>query len=99
MCLFSTPIQIVCGTRIFARMDGDRQALIYDMDFASDQETAMVLPIPIASGSGEDAVEFVNLEGCPEFFDKLDRLFRPMLIEAAGLDFEQESHRVPISRL
>lgn len=65
----------VSGTRIYGRVEGDRQALVYSMHLAVSSEVAMVLPLPVAAGSGEDAVRFVDLSGHPTLFDDLEALF------------------------
>ncbi len=76
MCLFSRAVERVSATRIFARHVGDdRQALIYAMTLATTEPVAMVLPLPVAPGSGEDAVRFVDLSAYPEFFADLDKAF------------------------
>jgi hypothetical protein len=77
MCCFSGPVQHVSGTRIFARLLGDQQALIYSMQFSAAGDLAMILPIPTPAGSPEDAVQFVNLEGYKELFHHLHQLFTP----------------------
>lgn len=51
------------------------QALAYRMTISSTAETAMVLPLPVAAGAGEDAVRFVSLERHPRMFEELDELF------------------------
>jgi hypothetical protein len=72
----------VSRTSIFARMlGGQRQALAYALDLASRREVAMVLPLPIARGAGEDAVTFVDLSETPRMFEELARLF-PLPLEA-----------------
>ena len=83
MCLFSGPVLSVSCTKIFARMSGGHQFLVYEMTFSADQELAMVLPIPVLDGSGEAAVEFMNLEGSPDLFKDLKRLF-PVPRSASG---------------
>lgn len=76
MCCFSGPVQVVRNTRIFARpLAAGRQALVYEMAVEARAEVAMVLPLPVPVGAGEDAVEFVDLSGRPGFFAELDRLF------------------------
>ena len=76
MCCFSGPVESVGDTSIFARRDGDgRQILVYGMSYAASAELAMVLPLPVASGSGEEAVSFVSLQAYPEFFGDLHALF------------------------
>ena len=75
MCIFSGDIESVSNTRIFARHDGDRQVLAYSMSFAASDELAMVLPLPVALHSGDDAAAFIPLDDYDEFFDHLDALF------------------------
>jgi hypothetical protein len=71
MCCFSGPVEDVSGTRIFARLDGQRQALVYQMQFSATADLAMVLPLPTPAGSAEDALEFVDLSGYEDLFDDL----------------------------
>ena len=88
MCCFSvaSPVSIfarlftpgvhVSRTNIFARMlEPGVQALAYGMDLKTRLEVAMVLPLPVAVGSGEDAVRFVDLSPHPRMFDELANLF------------------------
>ncbi len=66
----------VSKTQIFARMMSPRvQALAYSMNLDTAREVAMVLPLPVAPGSGEDAVQFVDLQAFPEMFTELAALF------------------------
>jgi hypothetical protein len=63
MCCFSLPVKSVSGTKIFARPGpGHRQFLAYSMTFESEEELAMVLPLPVKEGAGEHAVTFINLK-------------------------------------
>ena len=75
MCCFSQPIEKVSGTSIFARMDGERQVLAYQMHLETARDVAMVLPLPVLPGRGDDALTFVNLSGIPELFGSLDSCF------------------------
>lgn len=79
MCCFTGPVSRVDNTRIFARwLPGSRparQVIAYQMDFKAKRDLAMVLPLPVVPGSGEQAVQFLNLEKEPEFFRKLKDLF------------------------
>ena len=69
MCMFTGPVTSVSSTKIFARAGkGDDQFLVYQMSFEADQSVAMVLPLPVKSGSGEKAVKFINLKDYPDFF-------------------------------
>jgi hypothetical protein len=65
----------VFGTRIFARMDRGRQALVYSMTISVRGDVAMILPLPVPPDGGEDAVEFVDLEGYADFFEDMAGLF------------------------
>ena len=72
MCCFSKPVSSVSDTRIFARADeGQREFLVYSMSLEAKQDLAMILPLPVAAGTGEKGVEFINLEGYPDFFADL----------------------------
>ena len=76
MCCFTGHVSDVSGTNIFARVNADREYLVYEITFSSDEDTAMILPIPVASGATEDAVEFVALDDYPDFFrDSLRLIF------------------------
>ena len=75
MCLFSGPVREVYGTKIFGRIEGGNQYLVYQMTFSAESDVAMVLPMPVVPGSAEDAVRFINLESYKRFFRDLDKLF------------------------
>lgn len=76
MCCFSRPVKHVGSTRIFARfLDGADQCLVYEMEIRADEELAMILPIPVARGTGEDGVKFIDLSGYREFFDDLEKAY------------------------
>jgi hypothetical protein len=92
MCIFSGPVQSVSNTRIFGRTFSAsqetkhyaRQVIVYQMKFAADNPLAMILPIPII-GADENAVEFIDLSRCADFFEKLDAKF-PNLSKSLGAD-------------
>lgn len=69
MCCFSGPVFDVSQTRIFARWlphtKPFRQVLAYQMQFSAKQDLAMILPIPVAPGTAEDAVKFLDLSKEP----------------------------------
>lgn len=72
MCCFSGPVDRVSATQIFARLkDASNQFVVYSMTLASKTELAMILPIPVKPGSGEDAVKFISLEEYPTFFSDM----------------------------
>jgi hypothetical protein len=76
MCCFSGPVKDVSSTRLFARaLGGGRQRLVYELALDAAQDVAMVLPVPLATGATEESVRFVDLSGCPKFFDELDALY------------------------
>lgn len=80
MCCFSQNVKSVTQTKIFARLlTKERQALAYEMRLDTPEEVAMILPIPVTPGSGEEAVEFIDLSGYPDFFEDLAQGFpRPV---------------------
>ena len=71
MCCFTEDVEAVENTRIFARGVNGRQILVYAMSYAAKGPLAMVLPLPVPPGAGEDALRFINLEDCPDFFEHL----------------------------
>ncbi len=76
MCMFSGPVESVSSTNIFARASQDgRQFLVYSMKFEAARDLAMILPLPVPEGSGEDAVKFIDLSGHTKFFEELDSGF------------------------
>jgi len=78
MCCFSRPVITVNGTNIFARSSaGGRQFLAYSMTLNAKEDLAMILPIPVAAGKGENAVRFIDLKGYPSFFQDLAIGFLP----------------------
>ena len=77
MCMFSRSVRKVSGTYIFARRMGRAQALVYSMVYESDTEVAMILPLPVAPGSGEDSVRFISMEDYPRFFTEMEQGFSP----------------------
>lgn len=73
--LFQRPVH-VSATNIFARMLAPGvQSVAYSMNLATKHPVAMVLPLPVAPGAGEDAVAFVDLSAEPRMFDHLHGLF------------------------
>ena len=86
MCCFSSAVEDVSNTSIFARRQGQEQFIVYEMTFSAAQDIAMVLPIPVVVGSLEHDVRFINLEGYPELFADLKSLFPELLMESALSD-------------
>jgi len=85
MCCFSSNVK-VNDTRIFARPgEAGHQYLVYAMSLESEEEGAMVLPLPVPPRTPEDGVKFINLEGYKGFFDDLKKAFpRPRTGNATG---------------
>ncbi|MCB9678030.1 MAG: hypothetical protein H6737_23220 [Alphaproteobacteria bacterium] len=85
MCCFSRPVAHVSSTSIFARhVAPGHQALVYAMRFEAAEDVAMVLPLPVAPGSGEEAVRFVSLEGYAGFFTDLASGFPQLYAKSRG---------------
>jgi hypothetical protein len=79
MCCFSGIVEKVDATSIFARMlDREEQLLVYEMRLSAKHDVAMILPIPVKAGCGEDAVRFHSFEEYPELFEDLESPFRPL---------------------
>jgi hypothetical protein len=76
MCCFSRAVRYVARTRIFARGAPDgRQYLAYSMQLAADEDLAMILPLPVATGSPDDALQFIDLSGYADLFGALESAF------------------------
>lgn len=96
MCCFSRHVDEVSNTNIFARSSaGGRQFIVYSMRIRTKEDVAMILPIPVPSGSADGAVRFINLKGYVALFDDLPRGFpkpvaagrsRSKAVESLGAD-------------
>ncbi len=75
MCCFSGSVAHVSGTELFARRQGERQFLVYSLNVEISRSLAMILPLPVTPGAPEDAVQFIDLSGYPNFFVHLSRAF------------------------
>ena len=86
MCCFSGPVTAVYQTKIFARLTGGgQQAIVYSMALDAPADLAMILPLPVKAGSGDDALTFVNLEDYPDFFAHMALVFpQPKAFAAAA---------------
>lgn len=72
MCCFSRPVIDVSNTKIFARIgEGITQFVAYSMSLNAKEDLAMVLPIPVAKGTDEKAVKFINLKEYSRLFEDL----------------------------
>jgi len=85
MSCFSQPVRSVHSTNIFARpADERRQFLVYSMTLDARKELAMILPLPVKTPAAENDVEFIDLQGYPNFFTDLEQGF-PSGIHGATL--------------
>lgn len=78
MCIIHgpRPPEEISGTRIYGRFRDERiQQLAYSMQVSAVDDLAMVLPLPVVPGSGEDAVCFIDLSGYKRFFIAMDSGF------------------------
>lgn len=76
MCCFSQPVTSVSNTKIFARHSGvGGQFLVYQMDYESRVENAMILPLPVKQPASETSLKFIELRDYDAFFQDLDRGF------------------------
>jgi hypothetical protein len=64
------------------------------MTFTSTAETAMILPVPVTAGCGEDAVQFVALDRYRNLFDDLETPFQRMARDARWLGGGLEAHAI-----
>jgi hypothetical protein len=77
MCIFTSSVESVAATKIFARAEGTRQILVYEMTVRRGHQAAMILPLPIPPGGPENAVKFINLQDSMGFFSILEKWFYP----------------------
>lgn len=85
MCIFSGQIKDVSQTKIFCRLSGVRQYLVYEMQLATDSDTAMILPLPTPPGE-DNAVSFISLQEYDGFFDDLKKCFPAPRLRFRGID-------------
>lgn len=85
MCCFTRSVNFVSDTCIFARATRQkRQLLAYSMKVGAPEDLAMILPIPVAAGTPDDGVSFINLEKYPALFPDLARGFEPVTLSASN---------------
>jgi hypothetical protein len=86
MCNFSKKVDHVGSTRIFVADTGHGvHATAYQMAFSAPEPVAMILPVPVLKGTGDEALAFVDLGGYDGFFDDLARCFpRPRGFRPGG---------------
>jgi hypothetical protein len=85
MCILSGAIKGISGTSIFVNDLGRGvHGTVYEMSIDTAHPVAMILPVPVLQGSGEDALRFVNLKEYPDFFKDMKMLFPTMLAGSRG---------------
>src|SRR4051812_14200802 len=90
MCIFSGHVDSVSKTNIFGRLcEENHQALVYSMEFSSDKDVAMILPIPVDKNS-KNPVFFKDLSDYPTFFKDMEK---PFAFVAKGRDYSTEITR------
>ncbi len=101
MCIFTGRVSHLGGTKIFARLtvnDADEiaQYLVYSMSVSTDSEVAMILPLPVSS-QVEDALDFIPLNGYPEFFEDMEKGFpTPIVGLGKGIVGDAGSTRIKL---
>lgn len=80
MCIFSGPVKLVSGTKIFTFANEGVQLVVYENTIpkqalnVENDPVAMVLPVPNPSGKADD-IRLFSMSEHSGFFDKLDDLF------------------------
>jgi len=78
MCCFTSEVNEVSDTSIFARVDDlGFQYLVYQMKVDTPEDVAMVLPVPVRPALGAGGLEFVDFAGYPDFFEDMNLAFPP----------------------
>lgn len=76
MCIFSQPVNSVNNTQIFARISArGTQYLAYQMNYESNGENAMILPLPVRQPVRDDSLRFIDLRDYEDFFTALAQGF------------------------
>lgn len=76
MCIMSQHVEDISNTSIFVSDLGRGvHCTVYEMKVDTRVPVAMILPVPILQGQGEDALKFVNLQGYPDFFKDMEKLY------------------------
>ena len=101
MCCFAGPVKYVTDTNLFARMTGKgTQMLAYQMKFATAQENAMILPLPVATPARENSLRFISLKAYNQFFSNLDQAFPviqpPSFSRSLGVDSALLEDQAPL---
>ena len=95
MCIFTQPVLSVNNTQIFARLSGNgTQFLAYQMIYESNDQNAMILPIPVKQPAKDNYLSFIDLEEYDNFFDELAEGFpytRPISIGCSAASIASKS--------
>jgi hypothetical protein len=91
MCIFSQHVEHVAQTKIFARAEGGEQLLAYEMAYSALGDLAMVLPVPVVPGSGEQAMRFIDLSLYPDIFRDLSKLFPEAVMAGVSGSFSRSA--------
>ncbi|HUE73469.1 MAG TPA: hypothetical protein VMP01_21505 [Pirellulaceae bacterium] len=84
VCIFSQPVISVNNTQIFARKtESNSQFVVYQMNYESAHQNAMILPVPVRRPAHEDSLRFIDLSHYETFFDDLANGF-PLRREGIG---------------
>lgn len=66
----------LANTHIFARATpNSTQYLVYQMDYAADEDIALILPLPTPPNTARDAVRFIDLVNYRDFFLDIEKGF------------------------
>lgn len=97
MCCFTGEVEEVKNTRIFARLGAQgNQVIIYQMSLNAPQDVAMVLPVPVRQGTGEDAVKFFDFSKYATVFADMSAMF-PMPAAASAGPFSRTAAAEPVT--
>jgi hypothetical protein len=81
----------ITKTNIFARHTRPgHQILAYSLSIASKSVAAMILPLPVITGSGEEALRFIDLSTYATFFNDLNFICEPEYCEPESDMFDIE---------
>ena len=78
MCIFSGPVEDVAATSLYVcEVERNVHGTVYRMRVQNHIPVAMILPVPVLHGTGDDALTFVDLSGYEDFFDDLATCAQP----------------------
>jgi hypothetical protein len=83
MCCFADTVEHVAETHIFAAMSGAEQVLVYDARVKTKTNNAMILPVPVRTGTQAN-IQLIDMSRHADFFDVLASMF-PEAAVSGGL--------------